>query len=82
MRATVLLPLPLSPTSAVTTPGRSVNDTSSTACSCARRSESAPPIGNVLPSPRTSSSFMRSSTRWQATRWPGSTSRSVGRSLV
>ena len=46
MRATVLLPLPLSPTSAVIVPGRSVKLTSSTARSSPKS----------FVSPRTSSS--------------------------
>ena len=58
MRATVLLPLPLSPTSAVTLPVRSVKETSETACSTSRRSASAPPSGNDLPSPCTSSALI------------------------
>ena len=53
MRATVLLPLPLSPTSAVTVPGRSVNVTSSTACKRPRPTRPLP-AAKCFVSPRTS----------------------------
>ena len=52
-RATVLFPLPLSPTSAVIVPGRSSNDTSSTAWTCDRRTPL--PSGKCFVRLRTSS---------------------------
>ena len=84
-RATVLFPLPLSPTSAVIVPGRSSNDTSSTAWTCDRRTPL--PSGKRFVRLRTSSGAAaviprpprRDGTRL---RGPPRPSRSLGRSVV
>ena len=86
MRATVLLPLPLSPTRAVIVPGFSVEGdvVDRVHVRTAKRVPDRELLREALHLERrlAGAHALCSSTRWQATQCPGATSRSTGRSLV